>query len=74
MVFFTLDGRTEYWLYLLHGVDMSLEEEAHVPSHLHLQLAGARCNTSFALQWCRIMQTITVDISSPQFSPCSPSI
>lgn len=38
---FTLDGRIECWLCLLHGVDMS-SRESHVPLYLGLHLRDAR--------------------------------
>lgn len=40
MVSFTLDGRTEYWLYLQHGVDISAETQ--VPSHFGFHLMFLR--------------------------------
>lgn len=42
---FTLDGRTEYWLYLQHGVDIFSEEALFILSHFGLHRTCPRLHS-----------------------------
>jgi len=68
-VSFTLDGRTECWLCLLHGVDMS-SRKSHVPSCLDLHLADAR-QPELCSDTTLVLLLICVQLSA---HPCSQAI